>query len=104
MSFRFMMISDLRTSTYVLLRSNIILLCPPVKRSFKDEDYLFLFIYLLLLLNASGYVPGGSDTTVHNTLLYNTQKHKITHTHSKQYVTQKLQTQCTQTYKHKVST
>jgi hypothetical protein len=24
---------------------------------------------------------------------YNTQKHKITHTHSKQYTTQKLQTQ-----------
>ena len=36
-------------------------------------------------------------TIQNNTILYNTQKHKITHTHSKQYITQKLQTQ---NYKH----
>jgi hypothetical protein len=48
------------------------------KNSFKDEDYLFIFIYLLLLLTASGYVPGGSDTTVHNTPLYNTQNNTYT--------------------------
>jgi hypothetical protein len=40
---------------------------------------------LLLILTASGYVPGGSGTTVHNTIH---KKHEITHTHSKQYTTQ----------------
>jgi hypothetical protein len=39
------------------------------------------------------------NTLQYNTILYNTQK---TNTHSKQYI-QKLQTQCTQNYKHKVS-
>jgi hypothetical protein len=46
---------------------------------------------LLLLLTASGYVTSGSDTAIHNTILYT--KNKVTHTHSKQYTTQKLQTQ-----------
>jgi hypothetical protein len=47
-------------------------------------------IVILLLLTASGCVPGGSGTTIHNTVH---KKHKMTHTHSKQYTTQKLQTQ-----------
>jgi hypothetical protein len=34
------------------------------------------------LLTASGFVPGGSGTAIHK-------KHKITHTHSKQYIIQK---------------
>jgi hypothetical protein len=37
-----------------------------------------ILLLLLLLLTASGYVPGGSGTIVH----------KTTHTHSKQYTTQ----------------
>jgi hypothetical protein len=50
---------------------------------------------LLLLLTASGYVRGGSGTTIH----------KIAHTHT-QNNTQctQLQTQCIQNYKHNVST
>ena len=50
---------------------------------FEGEKNLLLL--LLLLLIESGYVPGGSGTTIHK-------KQKITHTHSKQYTTQKLQT------------
>jgi hypothetical protein len=69
-----------------------------------------LLLLLLLLLTASGDVPGGSGATIHNTQ-YNTilcytihKKHKITHTHSQQYITQELQTLCTQNYKNNVST
>jgi hypothetical protein len=28
------------------------------------------FFLLLLILTANGYVPGGSDTTIHNTIQY----------------------------------
>jgi hypothetical protein len=31
-------------------------------------------IYIYILLTASGYVPGGSGTTIHNTIQYNTQQ------------------------------
>jgi hypothetical protein len=50
---------------------------------------------ILLLITASGYVPGGSGTTIHNTIHKKHKRHKITHTNSKQYTTQKLRTQCT---------
>ena len=48
---------------------------------YGDENYCTLRLkpsvlaLLLLLLTTSGYVPGGSGTTVHK-------KHKITHTHT----------------------
>ena len=51
-----------------------------------------LLLLLLLLLTASGYLPGGSGTTIHNTIQYGTIQYTKTHTHSKQYITQKLQT------------
>ena len=62
---------------------------------------LITWCLLLLLLTASGCVPGGSGTTIHNTIIYNTQNNIYT---LKTIHTQKLQTQCTQNYKHKVST
>jgi hypothetical protein len=41
-----------------------------------------VLLLLLLLLTASGYVPGGSGTTIHNTIQYNTQKtQNNTYTH-----------------------
>ena len=49
-----------------------------------------MLYYILLILTTSGYVPGGSDTTIHNTIHKKQKKHKITHTHSKQYTTQNI--------------
>jgi hypothetical protein len=71
---------------------NFILMSVP--NIFQTQDVLVLSFVswllpflLLLLLTASGYVTGGTGTTIHNTIQY-TKKHKITHTHSKQYTTQ----------------
>jgi hypothetical protein len=55
---------------------------------------------VLLLLTASGYVPGGSSTTIHNTIQYNTQK-----TQNKTYTLKTIHTTIitntmTQNYKH----
>jgi hypothetical protein len=46
---------------------------------------------ILLLLTASRYLPGGSGTTLHNTIQYYT-IHKITHTDTQNNTQQKLQT------------
>jgi hypothetical protein len=56
----------------------------------------------LLLLTASGYIPGGSGTTIHNTIQYtkNTKKHKnITYTLKTIHNTIITNT-VTQNYKH----
>jgi hypothetical protein len=52
---------------------------------------MLLLLLVLVLLTASGYITGGSGTIIH----------KITHTHTQNNTQHtKLQTQCTQNYKH----
>ena len=54
-----------------------------------------VWLAFFLLLAASGYVPGGSGTTIHK------KKHKITRAQTQDNTRHtKLQTQCTQNYKH----
>jgi hypothetical protein len=67
------------------------------KTSWATQELLLL----LLLLTASGYALGGSGTTIHNTILYNTQNNTYTlRTIHNTNITNTV----TQNYKHKVST
>jgi hypothetical protein len=54
-------------------------------------------LLLLLLLTVSGHVPGGSGTTIHNTILYNTQNNTYT---LKTIHNTNITNTITQNYKH----
>jgi hypothetical protein len=55
---------------------------------------------LLLILTVSGYVPSGSDTTIHNTIQYNTQKTQNNTYTLKRIHNTKITNTITQNYKH----
>jgi hypothetical protein len=63
-------------------RSDMIKKCVPLFAHSYNRSGYSTTILLLLLLTASGYVPGGSGTTIHNTkynkILYNTQNNTYT--------------------------